>query len=144
MRERVDQIGRVHWICHRCVWRAAGRCWQCGRPREKPGPRAAYCRRCKMDRDNQFRLVSTLEPEQVIRRRQWDKRARQRPGHRERNTQHKRQWIAAHPDKKAEYAEKARLRYHAKRADPAWWDRIKAQQRARYAKRRAQALDASS
>ena len=97
-----------------------------------------------MDRDNQFRLVSTLEPEQVIRRRQWDAKQRKKPGRRERNTQHKRAWIAAHPDKKAEYAEKARLRYHAKRADPAWWERQKAMQRARYAKRRAQVLDASS
>lgn len=97
-----------------------------------------------MDRDNQFRLVSTLEPEQIQRRRQWDAKQRQKPGRRERNTQHKRQWIAKHPEKLAEYAEKARLRYHAKRADPAWWERQKARQRERYAKRRAQVLDASS
>lgn len=82
-----------------------------------------------------------MEPEQVLRRRQWDAKARKRPGHKERNTQWKRQWVAANPEKKAEYAEAARLRYHAKRADPAWWDRQKALARERYHQRKAQAPD---
>lgn len=144
MLERVDQIGRIRWICPRCTWRAAGRCWQCGKRREKAGPRAVYCHECKRGRDRVRRRVSALEPEQIAQRRYWNRKTRQRPGYREHNTAMKRVWMAKHPEKLTEYAEKARLRYHAKRADPAWWERQKAMQRARYAKRKAGAASLDS
>lgn len=147
MTDVVDEIGRVRWHCPRCEARAAGRCWQCGKRREKTNKAAAYCNRCKRARDRQSQRVSREQPEQRERVRRYDAAKRKRPGYRERNTAHKREWMARHPDKFAEYAAKARAKYHAKRADTAWWEREKAIRRERYAKRQAQKkaqADASS
>jgi hypothetical protein len=90
-----------------------------------------------------------MTPEQVRKKREIDRKRRQKPGYQAYNTEHKRAWMAAHPEKFAEYAEKARLRWHQKRADPGWWEAQKARNRARYAermaeKRAAQSLDKTS
>jgi hypothetical protein len=137
--ERIDQIGRVRWHCQRCAARAAGRCWQCGKRRENPSPKAAYCAACLKAREAIHKRVGTMTPEQAAKRRASDARRRQKPEYRAQNTAHKRAWIAAHPEKKREYAEVARRKFHEKRADPVWWERQKAMQRARYAKRQAAA-----
>jgi hypothetical protein len=131
----MDAIGRVLWHCQRCAARAAGRCWQCGQRREKQGPKAAYCRRCKVRRELLNKRVTCLTPEQVARKRQYDQRYRDRPEYQPRNSAHKRAWMAAHPEKYPEYAEKARTRWQEKRRDPVWWEQEKARQRARYAAR---------
>lgn len=138
--EQIDQIGRVRWHCQRCTAQAAGRCWQCGQRRENPNPRAAYCRACKRARQAVYARAATMTPEQKATRRAADVRRRQKPDHRAKNTAHKRAWIAARPEKKREYAEAARRKFHEKRADPAWWERQLAMQRARYAKQRAAAV----
>lgn len=137
MTAQIDQIGRVRWHCQRCTARAAGGCWQCGRRRENPSRKAAYCAACRKARNAVRLRVGTMTPEQTAKRRAADARRRAKPDHRAQNTAHKRVWMAAHPEKKAEYAAAARRTFHAKRADPAWWERQKARQRARYAERRA-------
>lgn len=137
MTESVDPIGRVLWHCQRCAARAAGHCWQCGKPRENPRPTAAYCRSCKERREALNKRVGRMTEQQIERRRKNDQKRRAKPDYRQKNTAHKRDWMRRHPEKYPEYAEKARLRWHKKRANPAWWERQKAMQRARYAERMA-------
>lgn len=145
MRERVDLIGRVLWFCDRCAARAKGKCWQCGKPRQNPSEKAAYCTRCKHAREYRSKVISWMEPEQKRRRKLSDKRRRQKPGYQEKNTAHKRAWMAAHPEKFAEYAAKARDKWRQLRAsDPDWWERQKAMQRAAYARRMAKKRAANS
>jgi hypothetical protein len=146
MRDVIDAIGRVRWHCPRCTARAAGQCWQCGKRREKQTKGAAYCNRCKRARERQSKRVSRQQPEQRERIRRYDKAKQLRPGHRARNTAQKRAWMALHPEKFKEYADKARDRWRELRKDPAWWERKKARQRELYAIRKAkrrQSLDSS-
>lgn len=133
----IDAIGRVVWHCPRCAARAAGRCWQCGKRREKASKAAAYCNRCKTARERQSQRVSREQPEQRERVRRYDREKRKRPGYRKWNTANKKAWMAKHPEKLVEYAEKARDKWRRLRQDPAWWERQKAMQRARYAERKA-------
>jgi hypothetical protein len=137
MREGMDGIGRVIWTCERCAARAAGRCWQCGKRRQNQSEAAAYCRPCKVRRERASQKASASTPEQRRRKREHDRKRRLNPAYQAYNTAHKRAWMAAHPEKFAEYAEKARVRWHEKKADPAWWEQQKARQRARYAERMA-------
>lgn len=146
MRDVIDALGRVRWHCPRCTARAAGKCWQCGKRRENPSKAAAYCATCKTARERQSQRVSRQQPEQRERARRRGIIRRQKPGFREQNTQKKREWMDKHPEKFAEYAAKARERWRELRQDPAWWERQKAMQRARYAERKAkqrQHLDSS-
>ena len=38
--------GRTALVCSRCKWREAGRCWECGQPRENRSAQAVYCADC--------------------------------------------------------------------------------------------------
>ena len=43
----VTTFGRTITRCHRCEWRAAGRCWHCGQPRTNHPTIGVYCAACR-------------------------------------------------------------------------------------------------
>lgn len=38
--------GSTKLLCQRCNWREAGRCWQCGQPRQNHAVHGVYCNPC--------------------------------------------------------------------------------------------------
>lgn len=46
LRVYTGQDGRTRYVCPRCTWREAGRCWNCGEPRTNHPRLGLYCTAC--------------------------------------------------------------------------------------------------
>lgn len=130
--EELDSIGRLQYRCARCEAQQAGRCWQCGLPREKRDPRAVYCASCRAARRRQSSRQQEASPDRQNRRRIMDRR---------RNKTAQRQawrqaWRAANSDKIKRYKRREALNPTPRRRErEAWWNA----QPERAAKKREQA-----
>lgn len=141
--EQIDAIGRVRWTCQRCTWRAAGRCWQCAKPRESTDYRAVFCTRCKRKRDSALLMQRLQDPEARKHRQRMERAARKkRPELQAKNTQYKRAWVQQ-PGVKERLAKAAKTRYHARANDPTWRAYRNAQCRARYHARKQAAQESA-
>jgi hypothetical protein len=134
LEERIDHLGRIHWTCPRCEARKAGRCWKCNRRRENPHHLAIFCNACRDESLRQAKAAWLSEPINQLKQARTAAVYRKRPEVKARKMELLEQFKAKHPEKKAEYAAKARARYHERKAaDPEYVARRQAQRRARFA-----------
>ena len=100
-----DTIGRVVWSCHRCTWQQAGRCWQCGVPRDKVTARASFCAACRGLRRRQNSARRDSDPNRQHERRVADRRRNRS----EKRKEWRKAWLEANPDKVRRYKRKQAL-----------------------------------
>ena len=108
---RTDGNGTVVARCVRCDARAAGRCWNCGKPRTNDLQRGVFCTPCGKAafRISQRRTESS--PERAKKRKAYDrKRWHEMPEVRARRMEKRRAWLAANTDRVKEYKRREWLR----------------------------------
>lgn len=121
--ERIDGIGRMLFECPRCVRRAAGFCWQCGRPRSNDRARGLYCSTCfaASYRESQKRCEASAERKE--KRGKYDRMRWLDPEVRARKVETRRAWMAAHPEKVLEYKRREALNpTPRKKQRERWWN----------------------
>lgn len=104
-------LGRTVTQCHRCAWRHAGRCWQCGAPRTNHLQFGVYCEPCRKAVAKEANAYKRRTDESKAKASAYWKARREDPAFVERRRLYLRDWKAKNPDKvKANWA-----RYAAKR-----------------------------
>lgn len=74
LRPMRTKLGTTRHVCLRCMARDAGRCWQCGKEREKTSDLAIYCNGCGQARIKASTDASRQKPEQKARRKAYDQK----------------------------------------------------------------------
>lgn len=106
-----NSFGRTVASCHRCAWRHAGRCWQCGAPRTNHPVIGLYCASCRALVTKESCRWTRRTDESKARSEASRLRRQADPAWRAKKAAYLRQWKAKNPDKvKANWA-----RYVAKR-----------------------------
>jgi hypothetical protein len=110
-----DAIGAVHTRCARCEARAAGRCWQCGKPRTNHPRFGIYCERCSKaaQRIAQRRYETSVKGKAV--KAQYDAARWRDPVRGAKKRASKKAWEAANPEKLALYKKRDWMSHLSKR-----------------------------
>lgn len=65
--------GRTVFACVRCMWRDAGRCWQCGALRSNDRAKGVYCTRCAAARLAHSNEAARRKPDAKAKRQAYDR-----------------------------------------------------------------------
>ncbi len=116
MRETLDALGRVRWVCVRCAARLAGRCWQCGRPRTNDRARGVYCGPCGYAAYRTAQRRSEAQECRKKKRARYDAKRWRDADVRAKRLEQQRAWLAANPERVREYKRRDWQRHKAKAA----------------------------
>lgn len=115
MSVEVGAFGAVRYRCLRCEARAAGRCWNCGKPRTNDPKIGVFCDPCGRAAFRAAQRRSNASPERKKARKAYDrKRWRQLPEVRARRKATRAAWMEANPDKVREYKRRDWQRHKAR------------------------------
>lgn len=116
LRVSTDGNGAVRARCLRCEARAAGRCWNCGKPRTNDLSRGVFCEPCGRAAFRLAQKRTESSPERKKARKDYDrKRWHQMPEVRARRIEQRRAWLEANPERVKEYKRREWLRTKAGR-----------------------------
>lgn len=131
-------IGQSIFTCPTCERRAKGRCWACGRPRERTSNHAIYCEACRVQAKRKAGRACEADPVRRAKRRDGERRRMRRNAEAHARKQAQRVvWRKANPAKIKQYKRKAALNPTPRRKEREQWHN---QQPERIAKKRAHAL----
>ena len=107
LRVAVQPGGVVQYRCLRCEARAAGRCWNCGKPRTNDLVRGLFCTPCGVASRRLSQQRSELAPERKRQRAAYDRARWRDPVKGPKKYAASKAWLAAHPEKVSDYKRRA-------------------------------------
>lgn len=98
--EQRTTLGHVRWVCPRCTARAAGRCWQCSKPRTNHPEFGVYCDACRQAAQRESARRSRRSDEvREAQRRRWHEKRKHDPATLAYRRAYMKAWKARNPDK---------------------------------------------
>ncbi len=110
----IDGVGQVRYRCTRCEARAAGNCWNCGKPRSNHPILGVYCTSCAKAALQTAKKRGEASPERKRSRRRYDQRRNADPTLKEHRLAQKREWRKNNRDKVRAHKRRDYLREKAK------------------------------